>query len=57
MNTILSKSRISIWGLALGYFLFYVPYSTLTKALSKGLLPGSNGTISGFEMLPTVVIG
>lgn len=52
-----SKTHLGIWALALGYFLFYVPYGALTKALSKGLLPGSTGTISGFEMLPTVVIG
>ena len=57
MKILLPKKQIGIWGLALGYFLFYVPYSALTKALSKGLLPASEGTISGFEMLPTVVIG
>jgi len=57
MKSSSNKKKLGIWGLALGYFLFYVPYSALTKALSKGLLPGSDGAISGFEMLPTVVIG
>ena len=31
---------LGIWGLGLGYYLFYTPYSGLTKALSQGLLPG-----------------
>ncbi len=51
------KAPPSIWLLAAGYFLFYTPYSAMTKALSKGLLPGSTGSISGFELLPTVNIG
>ena len=49
--------QLSIWGLALGYFIFYVPYSALVKVLSSGLFPGTSGTISGFEMLPAVLIG
>ena len=55
--TSLRKIPLSIWGLAFGYFAFYVPYGALTKALSRGLLSGVEGPISGFEMLPTVVIG
>lgn len=51
------KKHPNIWLLAFGYFFFYTPYSAMTKALSKGLLPGSTGTISGFELLPTVIIG
>ena len=51
MNFNISKVKISIWGLAFGYFAFYVPYSATTKALSKGLIPGSD-PISGFEILP-----
>ncbi|MBL4707415.1 MAG: hypothetical protein JKY48_03130 [Flavobacteriales bacterium] len=49
--------QLSIWGLALGYFLFYVPYSGLIKVLSSGLFPGTSGSITGFEMLPAVLIG
>jgi protein-tyrosine-phosphatase len=45
-----------IWGLAAGYFAFYVPYSALTKALSNGLLPGMQGRVSGFELLPATAI-
>ncbi|MEZ4469865.1 MAG: hypothetical protein R3F60_03480 [bacterium] len=43
-------SRLGIWGFALGYFLAYVPYSALTKALSGGHLGGE--PVSGFELLP-----
>lgn len=42
----------SIWAFAFGYFACYVPYSLLTKALTKGLLPGSEGAVSGFAILP-----
>ncbi len=52
----LSNRNLGIWFLAAGYFSFYIPYSALTKSLSKGLLPGTNGVISGFELLPTVAI-
>jgi protein-tyrosine-phosphatase len=50
------KLHFSIWGLALGYFAFYVPYSGMTKALSKGFF-STSGTISGFELLPAVLFG
>ncbi|MDF1695922.1 MAG: hypothetical protein P1U56_08830 [Saprospiraceae bacterium] len=53
----LSKSKnLSIWMLALGYFGFYVPYGAMTKALSKGLFSETGTVISGFQMLPSVVI-
>jgi protein-tyrosine-phosphatase len=51
-----SESDAWIWGLALGYFAFYIPYSALTKALSNGELPGMQGRVSGFELLPATVI-
>ncbi len=51
-----SKTTPTIWIFALGYFAFYIPYSALTKALSSGSLPGTKGTISGFELLPATVI-
>ena len=28
---------LGIWALGFGYFIFYTPYSGLTKALTKGL--------------------
>ncbi len=52
-----TKLHFSIWGLALCYFIFYVPYSALTKALSTGLFSNGFSSISGFVMLPTVLIG
>jgi protein-tyrosine-phosphatase len=39
--------------LGLGYYLFYTPYSGLTKALSSGLLPG--GAVPGTVLLPVSV--
>lgn len=53
----LQKNSIHIWVMALGYFLFYIPYSALTKALSDGILPGMSGPVSGFHLLPAVLVG
>src|ERR1044072_6790361 len=52
------KRRYSllIWGLGLGYYLSYTPYSGLTKALSSGLLPGTHGAVSGPLLLPVSVL-
>jgi protein-tyrosine-phosphatase len=47
---------LGIWGLALGYFIAYTPYSGLTKALSMGLWPGLTGPVSGLTMLPASVM-
>ncbi|VAW61897.1 hypothetical protein MNBD_GAMMA10-2470 [hydrothermal vent metagenome] len=47
---------VSIWLLALGYFIFYAPYSALTKALTSGSLSSSE-SISGIELLPFVLLG
>lgn len=46
---------LGIWGLGLGYYLFYTPYSGLTKALSDGLLPGV-GRVPGIVILPASVL-
>jgi protein-tyrosine-phosphatase/uncharacterized membrane-anchored protein YitT (DUF2179 family) len=46
---------LGIWGLGLGYYLFYTPYSGLTKALSDGLLPGV-GRVPGIVLLPASVL-
>lgn len=46
---------LSIWVLGLGYFVFYTPYSGLTKAITNGLLPGMSMPLSGFELLPVSV--
>jgi len=50
------KHSLEIWGLGLGFYLFYTPYSGLTKALSKGLLPGTLGPVKGTILLPVSVL-
>ncbi len=48
----------AIWAYALGYFACYVPYSALTKVLTRGLLPGMHRPLQGFELLgPSVAAG
>lgn len=51
------RFNLRIWGLALGYFAFYVPYSSLVRLTATGTLPNTNGVVSGFELLPSVVVG
>src|SRR5215813_2914950 len=46
---------LGIWALGLGYFLFYAPYSGLTRALSRGLLPAIGGPVNGTVLLPASV--
>src|SRR5437763_16935016 len=48
-------NSLGIWGFGLGYYLFYTPYSGLTKALSNGLIPGL-GPIPGTVLLPVSVM-
>ena len=47
---------LQIWALGLGYFLFYAPYSGLTKALSTGLLSVDRRPVSGTVLLPIIAI-
>ncbi|MEA2077673.1 MAG: hypothetical protein U9O95_06605 [Candidatus Marinimicrobia bacterium] len=50
-------SNNSIWAFAFGYFACYVPYSLLTKIMSKGLLPSLNGSkLAGFSILPVTAL-
>lgn len=51
------RYNLQIWALGLGYFLSYTPYSGLTKALSTGLLPGTNGPVLGPVLLPLSAVG
>jgi hypothetical protein len=49
------EHTLGIWALGLGYFLFYIPYSGLSKAVTSGLL--TKGTpIPAFELLPSTVV-
>ena len=50
------RFKLIIWGLALGYFVSYAPYSALIKVTTTGLWPGLGGKVSGFRLLPAVVI-
>lgn len=51
MNSENRRFSLGIWGLAIGYFAFYLPYCVLVKATTKELLPGVDA-LSGFQMLP-----
>jgi protein-tyrosine-phosphatase len=48
--------KLRIWWLALGYFAFYIPYSFLIRIVTTKLWPGIAGSVSGFRLLPAVVI-
>lgn len=56
MLTTHRRYNLEIWALGLGFYLFYTPYSGLTKALSNGLLPGTNGPVRGTVLLPVSAI-
>jgi hypothetical protein len=47
---------LGIWTLGFGYFIFYTPYSALTKAISNGLLSADAKPVSGPEILPVSVM-
>jgi hypothetical protein len=47
---------LGIWGLCLGYFLCYIPYSGLTRALTLGLLPGLDRLVPGFVLFPATAV-
>jgi hypothetical protein len=58
MQTTTSRRRfkLRIWWLALGYFAFYAPYSFLIKILTSQMWPGVDKPVSGFQILPAVVL-
>jgi len=47
---------LSIWILGFGYFIFYTPYSALTKAISNGLLSADGKLVPGPVILPVSVM-
>jgi protein-tyrosine-phosphatase len=55
MITLKRKYDLRIWALGLGFFIFYTPYSGLTKALSSGLL-GTGHPVGGTVLLPVSAI-
>ncbi len=48
------RYSLQIWALGFGFFVFYTPYSGLTKALSSGLLTGT--PVKGTVLLPISAI-
>jgi protein-tyrosine-phosphatase len=48
---------LRVWLFALGYFISYVPYSTLAKAMTQGYLTPGASPMSGFEILPATLLG
>src|SRR5260221_12415307 len=46
---------LGIWALTLGYFLSYIPYSGLSKAITSGLLTGGR-LIPGPALVPSALI-
>jgi hypothetical protein len=47
---------LGIWTLGFGYFIFYTPYSALTKAITNGLLSADAKPIPGPVILPVSVM-
>ncbi|MFJ5837210.1 hypothetical protein ACIQGO_10645 [Streptomyces shenzhenensis] len=43
--------------LTFGYFVSYIPYAMLVKALASGVTPLSSQPVSGYELLPASVLG
>lgn len=51
-------AALGIAALCFGYFAAYIPYSMMTKMITKGLFGGQNGQgFTGFEIQPVVVLG
>lgn len=49
------KYGLGIWALGLGYFLFYTPYSGLTRGLSNGIFTGAHQPLRGTVLLPVSI--
>lgn len=43
--------------LAFGYFISYLPYALLAKALSSGIIPGIDRPVGGLVLLPAAALG
>ncbi|OIJ97717.1 hypothetical protein BIV24_06805 [Streptomyces colonosanans] len=43
--------------LTFGYFISYIPYAMLVKALASGVTPLSSQPVDGFELLPASALG
>ena len=50
------RFKLRIWWLARGYFAVYIPYSFLINIVTSRFWPGINEDVSGFRLLPAVLI-
>jgi hypothetical protein len=55
MTTGKREHTLGIWALTVGYYLFYVPYSGISKAVTSGMFTGGQ-SIPGTELLPAAGI-
>jgi protein-tyrosine-phosphatase len=46
-----------VFYLAFGYFVAYLPYVILAKALSSGIVPGVDAPVGGLVLLPAAALG
>jgi hypothetical protein len=46
-----------VFYLALGYFISYLPYALLAKALSSGIVPGIDRPVGGPALVPAAALG
>ncbi len=53
----LHRAGVLVWLFALGYFISYIPYSALAKAMTQGYLTPGQKPVSGFAILPAVLLG
>lgn len=55
------RTQLATFGIAalcFGYFASYIPYSMMTKMITKGLFEGQNGQgFTGFQIQPVMVLG
>lgn len=56
-HRILRDVSFHVWLFALGYFLSYIPYSALAKAMTQGYLTPGQKLISGIDILPATLLG
>ena len=49
-------AQAAVWLYAFGYFAAYLPYSALTKALTKGWVSGVGRALGGLEVLPVSAV-
>jgi protein-tyrosine-phosphatase len=53
----LHHAGLQVWLFAIGYFISYVPYSALAKAMTQGYLTPGQTPVSGFAILPATLLG